>query len=156
MESAPLDVPTFQKTLADLCARSFNGYIAWTGWGYDGLEEGVFLLSSGRIAAASYVHLKYNYVLDGPDSVKLALNAVHTSPAFYTVVSYVPAKVNLVLAFNEAAKVEASCQDVLKRLPPAYDPSWVKGIIKTLPQTEIDRIRVLAKFGLTGVKVGEI
>jgi len=61
-----------------------------------------------------------------------------------------------VLAFNEAARVTLAAEDVLKRMPNAYDPSWVKGIIKTLSPQEIDRIRILAKYGLTGVKVGEI
>ncbi len=156
VDAAPLDVQTFKTTVQDLCAHSFNGYLAWTGYGYDGLEEGVFLFSSGKIVAVSYAHLKYGYSLDGPDALKLALNAVLTNPCAYTVVRFHPAKVNLVLAFNESARVSISCASVLKQLPITYDPSWVKGIIKNLSQQEIDRIRVLAKFGLTGVKVGEI
>ena len=156
VDAAPLDVQTFRTTVQDLCGRSFNGYLAWTGYGYDGLEEGVFLFSSGKIVAVSYAHLKYGYSLDGPDSLKLALNAVLTNPAAYSLVQFHPAKVNLVLAFNESARVNIDCGTVLKQIPAVYDPSWVKGIIKNLPQQEIDRIRVLAKFGLTGVKVGEI
>ncbi len=151
-----MDVQTFRTLVQQLCERSFNGYLAWTGYGYDGLEEGVFLFSSGKIVAVSYAHLKYGYSLDGPDALKLALNAVRTDPCAYTLVQFRPAKVILVLAFNESARVNVRCGSVLNQIPGVYDPSWVKGIIKNLSQQEIDRIRVLAKFGLTGVKVGEI
>jgi len=156
--AAPLELKEFSALLHDLHRRSFNGYVAWLGRGYDGLEEGILLFSRGDIVAASYEHLKYDYVIDGKDALEPAANVLVSKCPVYSVVALTIPKINLVLAFNEKAGLPAAItpKDFLELVPESYSDRWVKSIIKTLPPEDIDRIRILAKYGLTGVKVGEI
>ncbi len=157
-DAAPVELKAFSDLLQDLGKRSFNGYVAWLGRGYDGLEEGVVLFSEGKIVAASYEHLKYDHIIDGKDALEPAANVLAAKHVVYSVVSLTAPKINLVLAFNEKAKLPSpiSPKNVLGLVPATYSDRWVKEIIKTLSQQDIDRIRLLAKYGLTGVKVGEI
>lgn len=157
-DAAPLEPKAFSALLQDLGRRSFNGYVAWLGRGYDGLEEGILLFSKGKIVAASYEHLKYDHIIDGKDALEPAANVVASKYPVYSVVSLTVPKINLVLAFNEKARLPAAIppKDFVGLIPDAYSDRWVKGIIKTLSRQDIDRIRLLAKYGLTGVKVGEI
>lgn len=154
-DAAPVEPKAFSDLLQDLGKRSFNGYVAWLGRGYDGLEEGVVLFSDGKIVAASYEHLKYDHIIDGKDALEPAANVVMSKHPVYSVVSLTAPKINLVLAFNEKAKLPKpiSPKDFVGLIPKAYSDQWVKSVIKTLSQQDIDRIRLLAKYGLTGVKV---
>ena len=157
-DAAPLEPKAFSALLQDLSRQSFNGYVAWLGRGYDGLEDGLLLFAKGSIVAASYEHLKYGHVIDGKDALGPAANVLVSTHPVYSVVSLTIPKINLVLAFNEKAGLSTaiSPEDFAGLIPESYSDQWVKGIIKTLSQEDIDRIRLLSKYGLTGVKVGEI
>lgn len=157
-DAAPIELKAFSDLLQDLGKRSFNGYVAWLGRGYDGLEEGILLFSEGKIVAASYEHLKYDHIIDGKDALEPAANVIMSRNPVYSVVALTAPKINLVLAFNEKARLPGPItpKNFVGLIPKAYSDQWAKGIIKTLSQQDIDRIRLLAKYGLTGVKVGEI
>ncbi len=158
VDASPLDPDRLPHVLKDLIQRAFNGYVAWTGEGHDGLEEGVVLVGKEGILAVSYAHLKYGYVVDGSDALTPALNALRTKGLVHSVVSFTPPKMKLVLAFNEPARLQKPLRpdELVKRIPKAYDASWVRGIIKSLSSEELNRVRLLARYGLTGVEVGEI
>ncbi len=133
-----------------------NGYIAISGEGYSGIEEALFLISNGKTVAVSYEHLKYNYVLDGEAAWKYVTNLLGLKDLVFSVAEIPPTKMKIVLVFNEAARVkETSLDSVIKKVK-AYDPSFVRGIVKELPSEELERIKTLAKYGLTDIKVGEI
>ncbi len=150
VDAEPLDIhelPKWEKKVP-------NGYIAVAGEGYSGIEESVFLLSEGKIIAISYEHLKYAYTLDGENAWKHVLNMLALKDLVFSVAEIPPAKLKIVIVFNEAAKVkETTFEQVLKKVPKEYYPELVKGIVRALPASELERIKTLAKYGLTDVKV---
>jgi len=155
--AAPLEPPKFLDLLKDLGSRSFNGYVAWVGEGLDGLEEGTVVFLNGKAVAIGYTQLKYNRSFDGEQAVAPAMNVIRAKNVVYSVVSLTVPKVNLILAFNDKAKISPMPPEKLwSFVPKEYSDEYVRGIIKTLPPSDIDRIRVLAEYGLVNVKVGEI
>ncbi|NPA76492.1 MAG: DUF2226 domain-containing protein [Candidatus Diapherotrites archaeon] len=155
--AAPLDPPKFLDLLKDLGKRSFNGYVAWVGEGLDGLEEGVVVFLNGQAVAVGYTQLKYNKAYDGEQAVAPAMNVIRAKNVVYSVVSLTVPKVNLILAFNDKAKIRPMAPEKLwSFVPKAYSDEYVRGIIKTLPPSDIDRIRMLADYGLVGVKVDDL
>ncbi len=155
--ATPLDPSKFLDLLKDLGKRSFNGYVAWVGEGLDGLEEGLVVLLNGNAVAVEYAQLKYNRVFQGEQAVAPAMNVIRSKNPVYSVVSLTVPKVNLILAFNDKANVRPiPAEKLWSFVPKEYSDEYVRGIIKTLPPSDIDRIRVLAEYGLIGVKVDEI
>lgn len=110
--------------------RDLNGYIAVTGMGADGMEEGLFLVDSGRITHVSYLHLKYPTEIKGDEGLKLALNCFRTAGANVDVVEFTIQKLRLTASFNADAKLKDAIplSDLPKYIPKEYDGSHVEGI----------------------------
>ncbi|GEM_PF-5188707 len=158
IDASPTTRDGLKTQLLQLGRRSFNGYVSWLARGHDGLEEGVVLYQEGKIVAASYEHLKYGTVIDGEKALEPMANVAAGEGLVYSVVGLTLPKINLVLAFNEAAKLPKPIdpKNVADLFPKEYDNSIVLGIVHGLSQREQDRIKILAKYGLVGLRVDEI
>ncbi len=126
--------------------KSFNGYIAVTGMGSDGMEEGLFLVDSGKITHVSYLHLKYPIIIRGDEALKLALNVFRTQGANMDAVEFTIQKLRLTASFNADAKLKEPIPllNLPKHIPKEYDGSHVEGI------RERYRMRVKEGLGLIG------
>ena len=138
------------STILSRVPSPFNGYIAVTGMGYDGFEEGIFLVEANVVTHAYYVHLKYLYEEKGDSSLKNVLNVFRTSGANVDVVEYTVPKLKLTASFNEDAKLSKSFKlaDLPKYIPKSYSKETVVKIIKLKPAAELETIKRLLSIGL--------
>ena len=136
----------------------FNGYLAVTGIGYDGLEEGIFLVEANTVTHAYYVHLKYLYEEKGDSALKNALNVFRTSGANVDLVEFTIPKLKLTASFNEDAKLGKSFKlaDLPKFIPKSYSKDTVVKIIKLKPAEELEVIKRLLSIGLGFGKVEDL
>jgi hypothetical protein len=131
--------------------QSFNGYLAVTAIGYDGVEEGIFLIDGGNVTHAYYVHLKYVHEEWGNSALKPALNVFQSGGANVDVVEFTPPKLRLTATFNEQAKLEKPfpLSQLQGLIPASYDKSHVLNIIRLRPVEELEHLKRLLSVGLT-------
>ncbi len=129
---------------------SFNGYIAVTALGYDGVEEGIFLVDNGNVTHAYYVHLKYVHEEWGNAALPPALNVFSSKGANVDVVEFTPPKLRLTATFNEQAKLDKPfpLSQLQSRIPKAYDKKHVLNIIRLRPAEELEHLKRLLSIGL--------
>ena len=138
--------------------QNFNGYIAVTALGYDGVEEGIFLVDNGKITHAYYVHLKYLHEEWSDSALPPALNVFSSKGANVDVVEFTPPKLRLTATFNEQAKLEKPfpLSELQSRIPESYDKSHVINIIKLRPLEELEHLKRLLSIGLAFGKKEDI
>ena len=128
----------------------FNGYLAVTGMGYDGFEEGLFLVESNVVTHVYYAHLKYLYEEKGDTGLKNALNVFRTNGANIDLVEFTVPKLKLTASFNEDCRLSKPFKltDLPKYIPKAYSKENVVKIIKLRPAAELEVIKRLLSVGL--------
>ncbi len=128
----------------------FNGYLAVTGIGYDGVEEGILLVENSTVTHAYYVHLKYLHEERGKAALPLVLNTFLAEGANVDVVEFTIPKLKLTASFNEDAKIDKpfSLSELQKMIPEEYSKDHVVRIIKLRPADELDGIKSLISIGL--------
>ena len=130
--------------------KNFNGYLAVTGIGYSGVEEGIFLVDSGTVTHAYYVHLKYSYEEKGDGALEKAFNVFLADGANVDIVELTVPKLKLTASFNEDTKLNKpfSLFDLQKFIPSSYSKDYVVRIMRLLPSAELSSILRLIEAGL--------
>ncbi|NPA86416.1 MAG: hypothetical protein GXO00_00185 [Candidatus Diapherotrites archaeon] len=145
--------PIKNGDVSSLLARipeNFNGYLAVTGIGYSGAEEGMLLVENGNVTHAYYVHLKYVFEEKGDSSLKRVGNVFRAEGANVDVVELTVPKLKLTASFNEDARLSKPfpLRDLSKIIPAAYEKGQVINIMKLLPAEELSLLRRLIDAGL--------
>jgi hypothetical protein len=150
IRNEPIKNGDLSHLLQVLSSHPLNGYMAITGMGYDGMEEGIFLLENNNITHAYYIHLKYIYEERGKSSLPYILNVFRAKGANADLVEFTIPKLKLTASFNEDCKLDKPIpvSSLPKLIPKAYDKNLITKIIRLRPAEELNGIKSLIRIGL--------
>ena len=138
--------------------RPFNGYLAVTGLGYNGVEEGIYLVDNDMVTHAYYVHLRFLHEEWGDSALPLTFKTFFSRGVNLDAVEFTPPKLKLTATFNEQAQLTRPFP-LLKLpslLPEGYTKDHVVSIMKLLPIDELNHLRKLIEVGLSFGKKEEL
>lgn len=93
----------FLALLRELQTKMFNGYLAITVKGGNGIEEGLMIFDNGKIVATAYDYFRYAKTVLGDQAFYRVLNASTAKHGVIDLYQLSNEQVQLILAFNEQA-----------------------------------------------------
>ena len=152
--SLTLKQSTIQNSFSELITLKFTGYVALMNKSVKGLEEGILILKNGLITGCAYDFLNYNKTIYGDKALELFSNSCLNKEQLIDIYFLDLDQVDLVLAFNQAIKVNQINLDLLKLVQGLQNKNYLLdfSLNEISVKVESSKDDLLRKYGFSAIE----
>ncbi|NYZ79883.1 DUF2226 domain-containing protein [Candidatus Micrarchaeota archaeon] len=132
-----------------LMAERFDGYVSISSMGKYGLEEGTIVFHNGAFVSSDYEYCKFNKSFKSTLGLERSLNALLSKNGVLDSFSLTANQVQLILALNEEANLEAPVTKETMKIPVSFSQSYEEDLSSSLPSPEMSKEQLFKKLGLS-------